>query len=186
MTGALPCNWNNPLSALHISSGAFPPWMKNPVSPLRLISEAREWGEALTLADLGRRLSRPKKVGSGSCFRGTKPYGGPRVTSTALGLSVLTPELLLPLHLRHSSGISGFRSNRAWGPGSAVLWSSKNWGCEELTRVATQKDPPPPPGRLERLCIPAPPGAFAVTWEWGRDQSRSQPIGCAVRGRDSQ
>ena len=44
----------------------------------------------------------------------------------------------------------------------------------------------PTPGRLEGSCIPAPPGAFAVTWERGRDQSKSQPIGCAVRGRDSQ
>ena len=122
---------------------------ESPAYPLRLISEAREWGETLTLADLGWRLSRPKTAGSGSCFRGTKPYGSPRVTSTALGLSVLTPELRLPLQLRHSTGTSGFRSSRAWGPRRAVLWSPRNWGCEELTRMATQKRAPtsqPPAG----------------------------------------
>lgn len=52
-------------------------------------------------------------------------------------------------------------------------------GSEGLTPAAPQKPPAPLEG-------PAPPGAFAVTWEWGRDQRRGRPIGCAVGGRDSQ
>ena len=163
---------------------------ESPAYPLRLISEAREWGEALTRADLGWRLSRPKTAGSGSCFRGTKPYGSPRVTSTALGLSVLTPELRLPLQLRHSTGTSGFRSSRAWGSQKGGALVTQELGMRRVNANGHPEAPTPPhlpaPGRLEGLCIPAPPGAFAVTWERGRDPSRSQPIGCAVRGRDSQ
>lgn len=71
------------------------------------------------------------------------------------------------------------------GPGRkrmAVLSSPSRSGCEGLTQVAAQKPPSTARGTIQRSAA----GRLRGHVGRGRDQARSQPIGCAVDGLDSQ